>query len=110
MCTPAHKVVGKEEEANDHSKGLAKNLFFFSFWVIRLIFGKMGSAWVKVGCLSIHFSIDLSANVLSMYTTNVSTQHIFPSEDFSPCSLTAFYTKQRQHLWPLIHSLISVQL
>lgn len=31
-------------------RGLAKNLlFFFSFWVIRLIFGKMGSAWVKVG-------------------------------------------------------------
>lgn len=51
LCVcPSTQVVGKEEEANDHSKRPCKKpVFFFPFWVIRLIFGKMGSAWVRVG-------------------------------------------------------------
>lgn len=97
MC-PSTQVVGKEEEANDHSKGPCKRPVF-SFWVIGLIFGKMCSAWVGMG-VSFHTLINIpySQRPLYAYTTNVPTQHVFPSGDFLPSSLTHFISKQWQHL------------
>lgn len=50
LCVcPSKRLIGKEEDANDHSKEPWKEAQFFSPWIIQLIFGKTGFAEKGVG-------------------------------------------------------------